>query len=164
MATETTAVATTHVTLSSDRPFDEVVGRLTALLGQRDGERLRDLVARQPSFEEFEAAIQDMVGPSGFMTFLEVDHGGWIALAGIDLKSKLYVIGNPLIAKQMLEHEPAVGLYVPVRIAVYQGHEGKTYIDFDKPSSLLRRFNHPKVDAIATMLDEKLADLAAAAI
>jgi uncharacterized protein (DUF302 family) len=159
----TEVVATTHVTVSSHRSFDEVVGRLASLLGRRDGERLRDLVSRRASFEELEAAIQDMVGPSGFMIFLEVDHGGWISLAGVELKSKLYVIGNPLIAKRMLEHEPAVGLYVPVRIAVYEGGDGRTYLDFDKPSSLLRRLDNPKVDTIAAMLDEKLGDLVTAA-
>jgi hypothetical protein len=32
------------------------------------------------------------------------------------MKGKLYVISNPLIAKQMLKHVAEVGLYVPVRV------------------------------------------------
>jgi len=46
--------------------------------------------------------------------------------------SEVYVIGIPLIAKQMLEHVPEVGLYVPVRIYVHEAERGTTRIDYDK--------------------------------
>jgi uncharacterized protein (DUF302 family) len=42
------------------------------------------------------------------------------------------VIGNPLIAKQMLEHALEVGLYVSVRIYAHEDERGATRIDYDK--------------------------------
>ncbi|WP_460206121.1 DUF302 domain-containing protein [Scytonema sp. NUACC21] len=44
------------------------------------------------------------------------------------VKAKLYVIGNPLIAKQMLEQNLGVGLYVPLRLFVYEDQKGRTQI------------------------------------
>ena len=42
------------------------------------------------------------------------------------------MIGNPLIAKRMLERAPEVGLYGPVRIYVHEDERGTTRIDYDK--------------------------------
>src|SRR5829696_2331448 len=41
------------------------------------------------------------------------------------MKGKLYVIGDSLIAKQILEHVAEVGLYVPVRVYVHEDEQGQ---------------------------------------
>ena len=42
--------------------------------------------------------------------------------------------------------------------------DGKTCIEYDRPSSLFGQFGDGQVDAMASSLDQKLADLAAEAI
>ena len=41
------------------------------------------------------------------------------------MKGKLSVIGNPLIAQQMLKLVSEVGLYVPVRVYVHEDERGQ---------------------------------------
>jgi hypothetical protein len=46
----------------------------------------------------------------------------------------MYTIGNPLIARTMLEHSVAAGLNVPIRILIYEDAEsGTTRLVYDLP-------------------------------
>ena len=84
--------------------------------------------ARINQLEDFEKKIEARLGPSGFMKFFEVDHGPWMALHGVKVKSKQYVIGNPLIARKIVPHDPAAGFYVPLRVGVYEDKQGKAWV------------------------------------
>jgi Domain of unknown function DUF302 len=44
------------------------------------------------------------------MRFLTVDHGAWLARIGLNAKARMYTIGNPLIARTILEHDIVTGL------------------------------------------------------
>ena len=41
---------------------------------------------------------------------VSVDHGVWLARIGLNASARMYTIGNPLIARTMLEHDIAAGL------------------------------------------------------
>ena len=58
----------------------------------------------------------------------------------------------------------AGSLYAPLRVLIYQNEQGKTCVEFDKPSSLFGQFGNAKVTEVATMLDRKLEQLVAKAI
>ncbi len=58
------------------------------------------------------------------------------------------------------EQTHGVGLYVPLRVFVYTDEAGKTYVAYDKPSTLLSQFHNEKISMIAGMLDQKLEGLA----
>ena len=94
------------------------------------------------------------------MIFSKFDQGALLALADKSTKAMLYILGNPLIAIQMLEHNPAVALYVPLRLAVYEDDQGSTFVVYDQPSSLLGQFQNEKITSVAHGLDEKLEELA----
>lgn len=100
-------------------------------------------------------------GPSGFMLFLAADHGAWMARAGLKARAKLYIIGNPLIARTMIEHDIGVGLNVPVRVLIYEEPgAGTCRLAYDLPSSLMARLKNQRVTAAAKILDRKLSALA----
>jgi uncharacterized protein (DUF302 family) len=105
-----------------------------------------------------------MVGPSGFMLFRASDHGALLRLAGQQKPSLQYLVGNPLFAVQMTQHDIRAGLYAPLRVLVYENEHGKTCVEYDRPSSLFGQFGNAKVTDVATMLDRKLEQLAAKAI
>jgi len=44
------------------------------------------------------------------MRFLTVDHGAWMARVGLKAKARMYTIGNPLIARTMLETRHCRGI------------------------------------------------------
>ncbi|GAB1544339.1 hypothetical protein NUACC21_70150 [Scytonema sp. NUACC21] len=155
----------THVVVSSNKSFEQVAEAIEsiAMAGKMDLEVVEQIVLASKSWDEFREAIASKIGSSGLMTFTKIDHGSLMSLASQGVKAKLYVIGNPLIAKQMLEQNLGVGLYVPLRLFVYEDQEGRTQITYDKPSSLLKEFQNEKISAVAQMLDRKLEELAIAA-
>lgn len=151
-----------HVAVRTAAPFDEVVRRLESAIGKDKFQEYSQIVASTSDWNEFQQKISTLVGSSGFMEFLEVNHGQWMTLTGAHLKSKMYVIGNPLIAQQVLPHNPATGLYVPVRISVYEEHneQNQTCISYDRPSALFEKFEDERIGAVGRLLDSKLAALA----
>jgi uncharacterized protein (DUF302 family) len=99
------------------------------------------------------------------MRFLTVDHGAWLARIGLNARARMYTIGNPLIARTMLEHDIAAGLNVPVRLMIYEDAASRTTrLAYDLPSSLMSGLQNEKVAAAAKKLDAKLIALAIHAI
>jgi len=71
---------------------------------------------------------------------------------------------NPLFAIQMTQHDIRASLYAPLRVLIYENEEGKTCVEYDKPSSLFGQFGNPKVTEVATMLDRKMEKLVAESV
>jgi uncharacterized protein (DUF302 family) len=153
-------VAEAHVAVASADTFEVVVGRLEAAIGGSKFEPFQSEAHGSSSREEFEKKVEARLGPSGFMKFLEVDHGPWMALYGVKVKSKQYVIGNPLIARKIVPHDAAAGMYVPVRLGVYEDEQGKVWLEYDRPSASLGLSRDPRIDEVSRLLDDKLARLA----
>jgi uncharacterized protein (DUF302 family) len=102
----------------SSRPFEEVVRAFESAVGSVEDSGFPELVAATKSAEEFETRVRSREGTSGFMRFLTADHEAWLARIGLNARARMYTIGNPLIARTMLEHDIAAGLNVPVRLMI----------------------------------------------
>ena len=152
-----------HVRLTTDKPFEEVAKAFERRLGRFDPDVLKALAAGEDA-EGIRARIQSMAGPSGFMLFSANDHGGLLRLAGQKRKAVQYIVGNPLFAFQMTQHDIRASLYAPLRVLVYENEDGKSCVEYDKPSSLFGQFGNAKVTEVAKMLDGKLEQLVAKAI
>jgi len=151
-----------HVRLTTDKPFEEVTKAFEAQLGKFDGD-VRKAATASEDTEEAKAKIAALVGPSGFMLFGTQDHGALLRLAGQKRKAVQYVVGNPLFALQMTQHDIRTSLYAPLRVLIYETDEGKTCVEYDKPSSLFGQFCNDRISLTAAMLDKKLEALATAA-
>jgi hypothetical protein len=102
-----------HVSVKSEKPFGEVCAAFEAQLGKFDSaiyEQLR--TGADP--ETVRPRLDGMVGPSGFMLFRTSDHGALLRLAGQNKKAIQYLVGNPLFAIQMTQHDIRAGLYAPL--------------------------------------------------
>jgi uncharacterized protein (DUF302 family) len=152
-----------HVHLATDKPFEQVAKGIERQLGQFNPEVYQSL-ARGDDPEAARARIEAMAGPSGFMLFRTSDHGALLRIAGQKRKAIQYLLGNPLFAIRMTQHDIRAGLYAPLRVLLYENEEGKTCLEYDKPSSLFGQFGNAQVTAVAVMLDQKLADLTAEAM
>jgi uncharacterized protein (DUF302 family) len=115
------------------------------------------------SFEDVTDAVGKLVAKNGMMVMAEVDQGKMLSMTGLQLKAKLFLIGNPTVGKKLFEQNHAVGLYGPLRVFVYNDANGKTFVAYDKPSSVLSQFDSAEVGMVAKMLDEKLDGLASMA-
>lgn len=145
----------------SSRSFEEVVSAFESAVGSVEDTGFPALLASTKSAEEFEDGVRSREGTSGFMRFLTVDHGAWMARVGLNAKARMYTIGNPLIARTMLEHDIAAGLNVPVRLIIYEDAASRTTrLVYDLPSSLMSGLKNQKVTVAAKKLDAKLIALA----
>lgn len=152
-----------HCEHESVRSFEDVVRSFEAAVGHADPKKFFEAVAGASSTAEFETRMHAFEGSSGFILFFAADHGGWMSRIGLEAKSKMYVIGNPLIARTMIRHDPGVGLNVPVRVLIYEDAHGVCRLAYDLPSSLMARLKNTEVTAAAKELDRKLIALAEAA-
>jgi uncharacterized protein (DUF302 family) len=153
-----------HVLVESPKGFAKVVRDFERQLGKYDSAVLQVARGAPLRREDAQARLEAMAGPSGFLLFGTTDHGGLASLFGGTKKQALqYVVGNPLIALEMTQHNLAVGLYVPLRVVIYEA-DAQTRLEYDRPSSLLRQFRDERIEAVATILDRKLEDLVAKAI
>ena len=111
------------------------------------------------SFEQTVDAFKMAVSKGGMMVMSTVDQGNMLKMTGLEMKGTLFLVGNPTVGKQVFEHNPAAGLYLPLRVYIYQGSDGKTYLSYDKPSTVLKGFNNSNIDQTGAMLDQKLDSL-----
>ena len=145
----------------SSRSFDEVVNAFESAVGSVEDIGIEALSASAKSAEEFESQVKSRESTSGFMRFFTADHGAWMARVGLKAKARMYTIGNPLIARTMVEHNIAAGLNVPVRLMIYEEPASRTTrLAYDLPSSLMSGLKNEKVTAAAEKLDAKLVALA----
>lgn len=158
-----TRITVEHVRVVADKPIDKVAKAFEQQLGQFDPEVYKLLTAGEDP-DKVRAKLEAMVGPSGFMLFRTSDHGALLRLVGQKKKAIQYLVGNPLFAVQMTQHDLRASLYAPLRVLIYENDQGKTCIEYDRPSSLFGQFGNAKVTAVATMLDEKLEKLVAKAV
>ena len=150
-----------HNEHSTNRSYDEALQAFES----RDRVGGRRRLAAHRGVRENSRRIEQLVhaqeGSSSFMRFLTIDHG-WMARYGSrKARSRMYTIGNPLIAQTMLRHSVPAGLNVPVRILIYEDIEsGTTRFAYDLPSSLMSVLKNDDVTAAARLLDAKLIALA----
>jgi uncharacterized protein (DUF302 family) len=161
--TNATRITVDHIRVVADKPFDQVTKAVEQQLG-RFNEEIYKSLAEGEAVEKARGKLEAMVGPSGFMLFRASDHGALLRLAGQKKKAIQYLVGNPLFAIEMTQHDIRASLYAPLRVLVYENEQGKTCVEYDKPSSLFGQFGNAKVTDFATMLDRKLEQLVAKAI
>jgi len=120
----------------------------------------RVVVASGKSFDDVAKSIEKLAARNGMMVMAQVNQGKMLSMTGLKLKARLFLIGNPNVGKKIFQENHGAGLYVPLRIFVYEGADGKTYIAYDKPSTLLGQFSSKKVAMVGKMLDGKIEGLA----
>lgn len=120
----------------------------------------RVTVSSQKSFDQTVSQLKSNVSQGGMMIMATVDQGNMLSMTGLKLRATLFLVGNPNVGKKLFEQNHAVGLYVPLRVFIYEGTDGKTYLSYDKPSAILSQFNNEEINKTAAMLDEKIEGLA----
>ena len=160
----TSTFTTTHIREQTEKQFGEVTKDFERQLGKFDPTVFQALRPDADHADDARARIEAMAGSSGFMLFGTTDHRALLSIFGVKKKAIQYIVGNPLIAIQMTQHNLAAGLYAPLRVLVYEDDRGRTCLEYDKPSSLFGQFNDDRISTVASMLDRKLEDLIAVAV
>jgi len=149
-----------RLSVTSSKPFDVVVAALKAAIGHPDMVEFFKATNGARTFSELESAVHDGLGRTGLMMFMEFDHGAILRKeTGLDTpKIMRFVIGNPLIMKEMAKHVSDAGSYAPVTILVDERPDG-VHLSYDKMTALLAPYGHVNALAVARDLDSKIEDL-----
>src|ERR1700680_1883124 len=141
-------VETERLTVTSPKPFEAVLTALKAAIGRPDMVEFANAIRNAQTFAELERTVHQSLGNTGLMMFMEFDQGGILRKeAGLD-KPKIvrFLIGNPLIMKEMAKHVPDAGSYAPVTILVDERPDG-VHLSYDTMASLLAPYGNS--DALA---------------
>lgn len=161
---ESTTIPITHVHKNFSASFETFTAHLESKLGKFNQDAYESIVTNSAKSADAKKIIEAQQGPSGLMLFAVYDHGSLLTIKkGSPQKAKQYVIGNPLIAATMTEHDIRAALYAPVRILVYQQGSDQTQVEYDLPSSQFGQFHNGQIDKVAKALDAKLEALLHAA-
>jgi len=146
--------------LISSKPFEVVVAALEAAVGHPDMVEFVKATQGARTFAELESAVHRGLGRTGLMMFMKLDLGAILRKeTGLDTpKIVRFVIGNPLIMKEMVKHVPDAGSYAPVTVLVDERPDG-VHLSYDKMASLLAPYRNPDALAVARDLDSKIENL-----
>lgn len=153
-----------RLSLVSTKPFAEVIAAIEAAIGQPDMREFGKRVGAAKSWQELEEVVHAMIGPSGFMEFARFNLGQIIEKERGAAAPKIlrFVVGNPLIMKQMAEHVPDTASYAPVTFLIDE-REGGVHLSYDTMASYLAPYGNAAALEIARNLDLKIEALLKAA-
>jgi uncharacterized protein (DUF302 family) len=153
-----------RVSVTSSRPFDSVVEALRGSVGRLDLVEFSKTSKSASTFSELEKVIGRDMGKTGLMLFLELDHGAVLRKeAGLGQPRMIrFVIGNPLVMKEMVKHVPDAGTYAPITVLVDERADG-VHLSYDRMASFLNSYGNAEALKVARELDAKVETLLAAA-
>lgn len=129
---------------------------LVLAAGSALAQEARVNIPSNKSFEQTVNAFKAAVSKGGMMVMSTVDQGNMLKMTGLAMRGTLFLVGNPTVGKQVFAQDPAAGLYLPLRVYIYQAANGKTYLSYDRPTRVLKSFHNSSIDQTAAMLDQKL--------
>jgi uncharacterized protein (DUF302 family) len=144
-----------RLTYDSNLDFNETRARFDERVPAFEGATSIELVLGGAPWSKVQAAVDARAGPTGLVALSRLDQGALLSLEGEPLEATLYLVGNPIVAREVTRHEPAAALYAPFRVAVYRDTTG-VHIAYDKPSSIFASLGSSGIDVIAVELDDKI--------
>lgn len=155
-----TKIEVERVSVISSQPFEKVVDSLKAAVGRPDMIEFAKATKTARAFAELESAVRKGLGSTGLMTFMELDHGAIQRKESGKAAPKIvrFIIGNPLIMKEMAKHVPDAGSYAPVTVLVDERTDG-VHLSYDRMASFLAPYGNSQALAVARDLDAKIETL-----
>ena len=129
--------------LITSNAFDEVVAGVNAAIGHPDMAEFVRSTHEARSFAELKSAVEKGLSKEGLMLFMQLDQGGVVRKeTGRETPKMIrFVIGNPLIMKEMAKHVPDAGSYAPVTVLVDERADG-VHLSYDRMASFLAPYGN----------------------
>ena len=146
--------------LMTSKPFDEVIAGVNAAIGHPDMAEFGRSTHEARSFAELKSAVEKGLSTLGLMLFMQLDHGAILRKETGRETPKMvrFVIGNPLIMKEMAKHVPDAGSYAPVTVLVDERSDC-VHLTYDRMASFLAPYGNRDALEVAKDLDRKIEDL-----
>jgi uncharacterized protein (DUF302 family) len=144
----------------SNRPFKEIVKTLTSQIGHPDISAFHRAVSAARTLADLERVVRAAVGSSNLMEFARFDMGDVVGKERIGQRYKAlrFIVGNPLIMKEMVKHVPDAAAYAPVTMLVDERDDG-VHLSYDLIATLIASCGNEDALAVARDLDSKVMAL-----
>ena len=143
--------------LTTSKRFDQVVAGVNGAIGHPDMAEFGRSTHEAHSFAELKSAVEKGLSKVGLMVFMQLDHGAIVRKeTGHETPRMIrFVIGNPLIMKEMAKHVPDAGSYAPVTVLVDERADG-VHLSYDRMASFLTPYANAAALEVARELDSKV--------
>jgi uncharacterized protein (DUF302 family) len=146
--------------ITCSKPFEFVVAALKSAVGQPDIVEFFKAMSAAKSFPDLERVVQSSVGRTGLMLFAEFELGAVLRReTGLETPKIIrFLVGNPLIMKEMVKHVPDAGSYAPVTVLIDERLDG-VHLSYDKMENRLLSYGNSDALAVARNLDSRITTL-----
>lgn len=145
----------THIRLALSGTYGNFKTKFETLLNRLEYD-WSDKLTTDP--ESVKKHINEVAGETGLMIFDDQEHGLLFTYYNRTENAIQYSVGNPLVALEMTKHDIRAGLYAPIRVLIYEDHDGQLLAEYDLPSSQFGQFGEALLP-VATGLDKKLKEV-----
>jgi uncharacterized protein (DUF302 family) len=149
-----------RLSILSSKPFETVVAALEAAIGHPDMSVFQSEMMAAKTFAELEGIVRKALGPSGFMEFIRFNLGAVLRKESGQSTPKMlrFVIGNPLVMKELAKQVPDAASYAPVTVLIDERSDG-VHLSYDTMVGFLTPYGNLHVLKIAQELDSKIETL-----
>jgi uncharacterized protein (DUF302 family) len=156
----TMEVPVRRVSVVSFGPFEEIVRRLTATIGDPDMNAFHETVAAATTVAGLQEVVRGAIGSLDLMEFVRFDAGEVPRKerGGQGPKILRLVVGNPPIMEEMAKTVPDAASYAPITILVDERADG-VHLSYDSMASLIAPYGSQAALAVARDLDAKIEGL-----
>ena len=149
-----------RATVTSSKPFDDVIAAFEAQIGHPNLAEFLNQINGAKTYDEMESVVQANVSKAGFMQFARFDLGAVIRKEnGQDKRRTIrYLVGNPLIMKEMVKHVPDAGSYAPVTVLIDERSDG-VHLSYDLMAAFLAPYENEDALKVAREVDAKVENL-----
>ncbi len=82
-------------------------------------------------------ALEAAVEGAGATVFARVDHAKGAQDAGMELApSQVLIFGNPKLGTPAMQDDPLAGLYLPMKVLVYEDANGQVWLAYEDPEEM----------------------------
>jgi uncharacterized protein (DUF302 family) len=149
-----------RLSVRSSKPFEAVVAAFEAALGHPEMRNFQTEIRSAGSYSEMESIVQRALGSSGFMEIARLDLGEILrkepGLGG--RKSLRFLIGNPLVMKELVKHVADAASYAPVTVLIDERPDG-VHLSYDPMAGFLAPYGDASALRLARDLDSKVESL-----
>jgi uncharacterized protein (DUF302 family) len=93
-------------------------------------------------------ALQSVVEGAGATVFARVDHRAGAEKVDLELApAQLLIFGNPKLGTPAMQDDALAGLFLPLKVLVYEDAEGQVWLAYDDPAKMLGALDGVSVDA-----------------
>ncbi|MDD9724701.1 DUF302 domain-containing protein [Roseovarius sp. SK2] len=82
-------------------------------------------------------ALKAAVEGAGAKVFARVDHASGAEGVGMELApSQVLIFGNPKLGTPAMQDDPLAGLYLPMKVLVYEDANGQVWLAYEDPEEM----------------------------